>query len=70
MTAKEKRAYEKWNREMTKQGEARDIYFKAVQDLYAERGGGKPIFSLEAKTKWEARNHEKRIFRFVCLGSN
>ena len=60
MTAKEKWTYEKWNREMTKQGEATSVYFKAMQDLYAERGGGRPTCSLERNLEYLLTSGDER----------
>lgn len=47
MTAKEKKAYEKWNREMTQKADERDYQFKLMQSLFEEKGGGKASCSLE-----------------------
>lgn len=61
MTAKEKKVYEKWNKKMTAQGDARDTYFQEMRTLYETQGGGKASFSLEVCFEYLMTSNDKNV---------
>ena len=70
MTTKEKVVYQNWNRKMTKKSDERDLQFKLMQQLFEERGGGKPTCSLDYNLEYllgsgdeQTRNRALNIWR-------
>lgn len=61
MTGKEKKAYSKWNKEMTAQGNMRDVYFKRMQELYEKCGGGRATCSLEGNLAYLLTSQDEKI---------
>lgn len=61
MTAKEKKVYEKWNKKMTAQGDARDTYFEEMRALYEKHSGGKAPFSLEVCFEYLMTSNDKYV---------
>ncbi len=70
MTTKEKKVYSNWNKDMTAQGNMRAVYFKQMQEMYEQHGGGRATCSLEANLAYlltseneETRNRALNIYR-------
>lgn len=73
MTAKEKKAYEDWNRKMTAKLDERNVQFKLMQNLYEESSGARATCSLEynlrhllASGNEQTRNKALDIYRHYC----
>lgn len=52
MTGREQKAYKAWSRNMDTQGDMRDTYFKQMQALFEESGGGRASCSLEGNLSY------------------
>jgi len=61
MKKAEKTAYTNWNKEMTVQGNMMDTYFKQMQELYEECGGGHPTCSLEGNLSYLLTSSNEKI---------
>jgi hypothetical protein len=61
MNKKEKAAYIRWNKEMTVQGNMLDTYFKQMQKLYEECGGGRPTCSFEGNLSYLLTSNNENI---------